>query len=115
MSSFSRFEEEVTAALNFIYRTQKELAACNDDLCLTMDGSATSYQLLGNFAAGQKREKERGEAAVDNRAGSRKRPRKLIIDDDDEDSNDQTTGPTTSARKKLGYYIHSFILTCTFT
>uniref|UniRef100_I1PU41 Uncharacterized protein n=1 Tax=Oryza glaberrima TaxID=4538 RepID=I1PU41_ORYGL len=153
-SSFSRFEEEVTAALNFIYRTQKELAACNDDLCLTMDGSATSYQLLGNFAAGQKREKERGEAAVitsvtinqnrhyprhqtsnrptggptinpagqekqaagkDNRAGSRKRPRKLIINDDDEDSNDQTTGPTTSARKKLGYYIHSFILTCTFT
>lgn len=58
MSSFSRFEEEVTAALNFIYRTQKELAACTDDLCLTMDGSATSYQLLGNFAAGQKREKE---------------------------------------------------------
>uniref|UniRef100_A0A0D9ZWS8 Uncharacterized protein n=1 Tax=Oryza glumipatula TaxID=40148 RepID=A0A0D9ZWS8_9ORYZ len=63
-SSFSRFEEEVTAALNFIYRTQKELAACNDDLCLTMDGSVTSYQLLGNFAAGQKREKEQGKAAV---------------------------------------------------
>uniref|UniRef100_A0A0E0BNC9 DUF309 domain-containing protein n=1 Tax=Oryza glumipatula TaxID=40148 RepID=A0A0E0BNC9_9ORYZ len=53
-SPFSRFEEEVAAALNFIYRTQKELAACTDDLCLTMDGSATSYQLLGNFAAGQK-------------------------------------------------------------
>uniref|UniRef100_A0A0D9XWI3 DUF309 domain-containing protein n=1 Tax=Leersia perrieri TaxID=77586 RepID=A0A0D9XWI3_9ORYZ len=50
---FCRFEEEVAAALNFIYRTQKELAACTDDLCLTMDGSATSYQLLGNFAAGQ--------------------------------------------------------------
>uniref|UniRef100_A0A0E0F8W2 DUF309 domain-containing protein n=1 Tax=Oryza meridionalis TaxID=40149 RepID=A0A0E0F8W2_9ORYZ len=53
-SPFSRFEVEVAAALNFIYRTQKELAACTDDLCLTMDGSATSYQLLGNFAAGQK-------------------------------------------------------------
>lgn len=53
-SPFSRFQEEVAAALNFIYRTQKELAACTDDLCLTMDGSATSYQLLGNFAAGQK-------------------------------------------------------------
>jgi hypothetical protein len=58
---------------------------------------------------------EKQAAGKDNRAGSRKRPRKLIIDDDDEDSNDQTTGPTTSARKKLGYYIHSFILTCTFT
>ncbi|KAL5205753.1 hypothetical protein ABZP36_033962 [Zizania latifolia] len=50
---FSHFEEEVAAALNFVYRTQKELAACTDDLCLTMDGSASSYQLLGNFAAGQ--------------------------------------------------------------
>ncbi|KAF0907304.1 hypothetical protein E2562_015805 [Oryza meyeriana var. granulata] len=52
-SPFSRFQDEVAAALNFIYRTQKELAACTDDLCLTMDGSASSYQLLGNFAAGQ--------------------------------------------------------------
>ncbi|XP_052166901.1 uncharacterized protein LOC127783775, partial [Oryza glaberrima] len=50
-SPFSRFEKEVAAALNFIYRTQKELAACTDDLYLTMDGSVTSHQLLGNFAA----------------------------------------------------------------
>uniref|UniRef100_A0A0E0QRI6 Uncharacterized protein n=1 Tax=Oryza rufipogon TaxID=4529 RepID=A0A0E0QRI6_ORYRU len=50
-SPFSRFEKEVAAALNFTYRTQKELAACTDDLYLTMDGSVTSHQLLGNFAA----------------------------------------------------------------
>ncbi|KAL6641976.1 hypothetical protein ACP70R_020157 [Stipagrostis hirtigluma subsp. patula] len=50
---FSRFRDEVAAVLQFIYRTQKELAACTDELCLTMDGSPTSYQLLGNFAAGQ--------------------------------------------------------------
>ncbi|CAL4989827.1 unnamed protein product [Urochloa decumbens] len=50
---FSRFRDEVAAVLQFLYRTQKELAACTDELCLTMDGSPTSYQLLGNFAAGQ--------------------------------------------------------------
>ncbi|CAO2140719.1 unnamed protein product [Urochloa humidicola] len=50
---FSRFQDEVAAVLQFLYRTQKELAACTDDICLTMDGSPTSYQLLGNFAAGQ--------------------------------------------------------------
>ncbi|XP_044980976.1 uncharacterized protein LOC123448216 isoform X2 [Hordeum vulgare subsp. vulgare] len=51
---FSRFRDEVAAVLSFLYRTQKELAACNDELCLAMDGSATSYQLLGDFAAGQR-------------------------------------------------------------
>nr|ACG27731.1 hypothetical protein [Zea mays] len=50
---FSRFRDEVAAVLQFLYRTQKELAACTDELCLTMDGSPSSYQLLGNFAAGQ--------------------------------------------------------------
>ncbi|CAD6254985.1 unnamed protein product [Miscanthus lutarioriparius] len=50
---FSRFRDEVAAVLQFLYRTQKELAACTDEMCLTMDGSASSYQLLGNFAAGQ--------------------------------------------------------------
>ncbi|CAO2145451.1 unnamed protein product, partial [Urochloa humidicola] len=50
---FSTFRDEVAAVLQFLYRTQKELAACTDDICLTMDGSPTSYQLLGNFAAGQ--------------------------------------------------------------
>ncbi|KAM0877405.1 hypothetical protein ACQ4PT_035535 [Festuca glaucescens] len=49
---FSRFRDEVAAVLSFLYRTQKELAACTDELCLAMDGSATSYQLLGDFAAG---------------------------------------------------------------
>ncbi|PUZ62816.1 hypothetical protein GQ55_3G017000 [Panicum hallii var. hallii] len=50
---FSWFREEVADVLQFLYRTQKELAACTDYLCLTMDGSPSSYQLLGNFAAGQ--------------------------------------------------------------
>ncbi|XP_073010715.1 uncharacterized protein [Typha latifolia] len=50
---FLRFEEEVSAALEFVYQTQKELAACTDELCLAMDGSERSYQLLGSFAAGQ--------------------------------------------------------------
>ncbi|CAM0874408.1 unnamed protein product [Alopecurus aequalis] len=51
---FSRFRDEVAAVLSFLYRTQKELAACTDEMCLAMDGSATSYQLLGDFAAGQR-------------------------------------------------------------
>ncbi|XP_008792542.2 uncharacterized protein LOC103709117 [Phoenix dactylifera] len=50
---FLEFEQEVSAALEFLYQTQKELAACTDDLCLAMDGSERSYQLLGSFAAGQ--------------------------------------------------------------
>ncbi|CAL5098502.1 unnamed protein product [Urochloa decumbens] len=50
---FTRFRDEVAAVLQFLYRTQKELAACTDELCLTMDGSPASYQLLGDFAAGQ--------------------------------------------------------------
>ncbi|KAJ1273998.1 hypothetical protein BS78_05G029500 [Paspalum vaginatum] len=51
---FSLFRDEVAAVLHFLYRTQKELAACTDEMCLTMDGSPSSYQLLGNFAAGQR-------------------------------------------------------------
>ncbi|KAJ0975409.1 hypothetical protein J5N97_017374 [Dioscorea zingiberensis] len=50
---FQEFEKEVSGVLEFVYQTQKELAACSDDLCLAMDGSETSYQLLGSFAAGQ--------------------------------------------------------------
>nr|CAD1817382.1 unnamed protein product [Ananas comosus var. bracteatus] len=58
---FLRFEEEVSAVLEFVYQTQKELAAyllfCTcagtEELCLAMDGSERSYQLLGSFAAGQ--------------------------------------------------------------
>ncbi|XP_078438034.1 DUF309 domain protein [Wolffia australiana] len=51
---FVRFEREISAALEFIYQTQKELAACTNDLCLAMDGSERSYLLLGSFAAGQR-------------------------------------------------------------
>ncbi|WOK99129.1 hypothetical protein Cni_G07841 [Canna indica] len=50
---FLQFEEEVSAALEFLYQTQKELAACTSEMCLAMDGSERSYQLLGSFAAGQ--------------------------------------------------------------
>ncbi|KAI3964553.1 hypothetical protein MKW92_012313 [Papaver armeniacum] len=45
-----QFEQEISATLEFIYQTQVELAACTDDMCLTMDGSERSYQLLGSFA-----------------------------------------------------------------
>ncbi|XP_068658101.1 uncharacterized protein [Aristolochia californica] len=51
---FHQFEQEISAVLDFIYQTQLELAACTDDLCLAMDGSERSYQLLGSFAAGQR-------------------------------------------------------------
>lgn len=50
---FHQFEQEVSALLEYIYNTQLEHAACTEDLCLTMDGSKQSYQLLGDFAAGQ--------------------------------------------------------------
>ncbi|KAJ6795021.1 uncharacterized protein M6B38_348025 [Iris pallida] len=51
---FFRFEKEVSHVLEFLYQTQMELAACTDDICLAMDGSERSYQLLGSFAAGQR-------------------------------------------------------------
>lgn len=50
---FHQFEQEISATLEFIYQTQIELAACSDDLCLTMDQSERSYQLLGGYGAGQ--------------------------------------------------------------
>ncbi|CAB4316473.1 unnamed protein product [Prunus armeniaca] len=50
---FYQFEQEISAALDFIYQTQIELAACTEDLCVTMDQSERSYQLLGGYAAGQ--------------------------------------------------------------
>lgn len=50
---FHQFEQEISAALDFIYQTQIELAACTDDLCLAMDQSERSYQLLGGYGAGQ--------------------------------------------------------------
>ncbi|KAG9458733.1 hypothetical protein H6P81_003241 [Aristolochia fimbriata] len=51
---FHQFEREISAVLDFIYQTQLELAACGDDLCVAMDGSERSYQLLGSFAAGRR-------------------------------------------------------------
>lgn len=78
---FHQFEQEISEALDFIYQTQIELAACKwfffffnelraqffsfhwliisrnvtggDDLCLAMDQSERSYQLLGGYAAGE--------------------------------------------------------------
>ncbi|XP_010525464.1 PREDICTED: uncharacterized protein LOC104803254 [Tarenaya hassleriana] len=50
---FHDFEQEVSAVLNFVYQTQLELAACSEDMCLAMDQSDRSYQLLGGYAAGQ--------------------------------------------------------------
>lgn len=50
---FYDFEQDISAVLNFIYNTQIELAACGDDLCVTMEQSEKSYLLLGAYAAGQ--------------------------------------------------------------
>ncbi|KAJ0088751.1 hypothetical protein Patl1_32351 [Pistacia atlantica] len=50
---FHEFEREISATLDFIYQTQIELAACINDLCLAMDQSERSYQLLGDYGAGQ--------------------------------------------------------------
>ncbi|CAN8284740.1 unnamed protein product [Cochlearia groenlandica] len=50
---FHDFERDISAVLEFVYQTQLELAACSEDMCLTMDGSDRSYQLLGGYAAGQ--------------------------------------------------------------
>ncbi|XP_024031205.1 uncharacterized protein LOC21410562 isoform X2 [Morus notabilis] len=50
---FHQFERDISAALDFIYQTQIELAACGDDLCVAMDQSERSYLLLGGYAAGQ--------------------------------------------------------------
>jgi hypothetical protein len=47
------FEREASAVLEFVYNTQLEHAACAEDMCITMDGSEQSYQLLGNFGAGE--------------------------------------------------------------
>ncbi|CAL1386769.1 unnamed protein product [Linum trigynum] len=51
---FRRFEEEISAVLEFIYLTQLQLAACTEDICLAMDQTEISYQLLGGYGAGQK-------------------------------------------------------------
>ncbi|XP_061356002.1 uncharacterized protein LOC133300461 [Gastrolobium bilobum] len=51
---FLKFEKEISAVLDFIYQTQIELAACSEDVCVAMDQSEKSYQLLGEYAAGQR-------------------------------------------------------------
>ncbi|KAL8489072.1 hypothetical protein ACS0TY_025108 [Phlomoides rotata] len=51
---FHQFEREISAVLEFIYQTQLEQAACTDDLCVAMDQSERSYQLLGGYAAGER-------------------------------------------------------------
>ncbi|ESQ52830.1 hypothetical protein EUTSA_v10017145mg [Eutrema salsugineum] len=50
---FHEFERDVSAVLEFVYQTQLELAACSEDMCVTMDQSDRSYQLLGGYAAGE--------------------------------------------------------------
>ncbi|XP_038905159.1 uncharacterized protein LOC120091273 [Benincasa hispida] len=51
---FYTFEREITAVLDFVYLTQIELAACDENVCVTMEGSERSYELLGRYGAGQK-------------------------------------------------------------
>ncbi|GFP82082.1 hypothetical protein PHJA_000351500 [Phtheirospermum japonicum] len=51
---FYNFEKEISAVLEFIYQTQLEQAACTDELCVAMDQSERSYQLLGGYAAGER-------------------------------------------------------------
>lgn len=51
---FYEFEQEISIVLNFIYQTQLELAACNEDFCLTMEQTERSYQLLEGFGAGER-------------------------------------------------------------
>ncbi|KAL3506775.1 hypothetical protein ACH5RR_032157 [Cinchona calisaya] len=50
---FYEFEKDISTVLDFIYQTQLELAACTEDLCLTINQSERSYQLLGSYAANQ--------------------------------------------------------------
>ncbi|XP_057437854.1 uncharacterized protein LOC130730001 [Lotus japonicus] len=51
---FHKFEKEISAVLDFIYQTQIEFAACSEDICVAMDQSERSYQLMGEYAAGQR-------------------------------------------------------------
>ncbi|KAL0404682.1 UNVERIFIED_CONTAM: hypothetical protein Sradi_2109000 [Sesamum radiatum] len=51
---FHQFEKEISAVLEFIYQTQLEKAACTEELCVAMDQSERSYQLLGRYGAGER-------------------------------------------------------------
>ncbi|XP_011069981.1 uncharacterized protein LOC105155746 [Sesamum indicum] len=51
---FHQFEKEISAVLEFIYQTQLEQAACTEELCVAMDQSERSYQLLGGYGAGER-------------------------------------------------------------
>ncbi|XP_074320252.1 uncharacterized protein LOC141657039 [Silene latifolia] len=66
---FHEFEQQISCVLNFIYNTQLELAACNEDFCVEMEQNERSYQLLQGFGAGQRlyvlEEKDDGETMED--------------------------------------------------
>ncbi|GAQ81919.1 hypothetical protein KFL_000940280 [Klebsormidium nitens] len=47
------FEQGMSALLEFVYNTQIEHAACDEETCAPMTGDDESYRLLGNFGAGQ--------------------------------------------------------------
>ncbi|KAH6818628.1 DUF309 domain protein [Perilla frutescens var. frutescens] len=51
---FHQFEREISAVLEFIYHTQLEQAACTEEVCVAMDQSERSYQLLGGYGAGER-------------------------------------------------------------
>ncbi|KAL9242501.1 hypothetical protein vseg_016493 [Gypsophila vaccaria] len=51
---FHEFEKQISGVLNFIYQTQLELAACNEDFCVAMEQNERSYQLLEGYGAGQR-------------------------------------------------------------
>ncbi|XP_057785324.1 uncharacterized protein LOC131004149 isoform X2 [Salvia miltiorrhiza] len=51
---FHQFERDISAVLEFIYQTQLEQAACTEQVCVAMDQSERSYQLLGGYAAGER-------------------------------------------------------------
>eukprot|EP00249_Psilotum_nudum_P017580 c26396_g1_i4 orf=112-948(+) len=51
---FHDFQQDIAMLLEYLYSTQLEHAACDNNKCTTMDGSDHSYDLLGNFGAGQK-------------------------------------------------------------
>ncbi|KAK9671323.1 hypothetical protein RND81_12G021800 [Saponaria officinalis] len=51
---FHEFKKQISGVLNFIYQTQLELAACNEDFCVSVEQNERSYQLLEGFGAGQR-------------------------------------------------------------
>mmetsp|Transcript_40511 Transcript_40511/g.77390 ORF Transcript_40511/g.77390 Transcript_40511/m.77390 type:complete len:256 (+) Transcript_40511:138-905(+) len=52
--ALSNFTSEAHQLLQFVYSTQLEYAACTQDYCNSMDGDDVSYDLLGDFAKGER-------------------------------------------------------------